>query len=161
MPALSGKSAAIKDGELTLPRDYKTWPTFLHDMQRADLKQVCDIYVNSKGHTTPAGVQFPHGTQFVMENYKVRTHADGTPAMSADGKLVKGDLAAIFVMGKGRGWSRDVEAKLATGEWVYSAFKPDGSKSDANLNACRECHVPLKDKDFVARTDEYFATRGR
>jgi Cytochrome P460 len=159
-PPSSGKAASIlKDGELPLPADYKTWPRFLLDVQRPDAKQVRDIYINPIGYAAQAGKPFPYGTVTVMENHKVQLNADGTPVIGADGKLIKSDLAAIFVMGKGEGWGKGVADNLATGEWIFSAYKPDGAKSDADLNTCRACHAPLKDKDFVQRFDEFFATR--
>ncbi|MGA7180460.1 MAG: cytochrome P460 family protein [Thiobacillaceae bacterium] len=159
-PPPSAKAAAIlKDGELPLPADYRTWPRFLLDVQRPDAKQVRDIYVNPQGYAATAGKPFPYGTVTVMENYKAKLNQDGTPMVGADGKLIKSDLAAIFVMGKGEGWGKGVADNLATGEWIFTAYKPNGTKSDADLNTCRACHTPLKDKDFVQRYDEFFAKR--
>jgi len=151
---------ALKDGELALPQDYKSWPRFLLNVQRPDAKQVRDIYINPKGYAMTSGRAFPHGTVMVMENYKAQQQSDGSLVTGADGKLVKGDMAAIFVMGKDQGWGKDVAEGLATGEWIFTAYQPDGKKSGADLNGCRGCHVPLKDKDFVHRFDEYFKTRG-
>lgn len=158
-PPTPAKSAIVKDGELALPANYKTWPKFLHTVQRPDAKQVRDIYIDPKGHTTQAGTSFPYGTVMVMENHKAKLNADGTPATDDNGKLIKDSLAAIFVMGKGEGWGAGMPEGLATGEWVYAAYKPDGSKADNDLKACRACHAPLKTKDFVHRLDEYFAKR--
>ena len=77
-----------------------------------------------------------------------------------DGKLVKGDLAKVFVMGKGEGWGQDVPDNLKNGAWVYSAFGPDGKPLAEDFTKCRSCHLPLAQKDFVARYDEYFTSRG-
>lgn len=152
---------APHDGELALPADYRSWPIFLRDVQRPDNRQVRDIYVNAAGSEAESGEGFPYGTILIMENHKARLNADGSLQTGADGRLVKGDTAAIFVMGKGRGWGVGVPGALATGEWVFAAYKPDGSRSDADLNACRGCHAPLGTKDFVHRYDEYFAHRSR
>ena len=96
-----------------------------------------------------------------MENHKAGLDADGSLRKGADGRLVKGETAAIYMMSKGPGWGSGVPAALATGEWVFAAFKADGSKSDADLNACRACHAPLGRTDFVNRYDEYFAGRNK
>ena len=42
-----------------------------------------------------------------MELYKAQLEG-GAPVTGADGKLVKGNLAKVFVMGKGNGWGQDV-----------------------------------------------------
>ena len=144
----------LRDGELPLPADYKTWPKFLADIQRTDNKQVRDIYINPTGYAGVSGKPFPYGTVMVMENYKAHLNAEGAVQL-------KDGLAAIFVMGKGEKWGADVSENLATGEWIFSAYKPDGSKSDVDLKTCRACHAPLKTKDFVHRFDEYFAQRTR
>ncbi len=69
----------FKDGELSVPADYKSWPRFLSDIQRPDTKQVRDIYINPIGNKTRMGDPFPDGTISVMEIYKAREAADGTP----------------------------------------------------------------------------------
>lgn len=144
----------LNDNDLALPADYKSWPRFLPPVSRTDVKQIREIYVNPKGHsqsTREGG--FPNGTQFVMEIYKA------TPA--ADGSLVRGDMAKVFVMGKDQGWGAGAPESLKNGEWVYSAYLPDGKPSGESTAACRGCHLPLAPKDFVARYDEYFDKRGR
>jgi len=148
----------LKDGEIPLPADYKTWPKFLEGVQRPDNKQVRDIYINPKGYSTTTAKPFPYGTVMVMENYKAHLSAEGIPT-TVDGKMTKDTLGAIFVMGKGKGWGADMSDSLSTGEWIFAAYKPDGSKSDADLKTCRSCHAPLKTKDFVHRYDEYFTKR--
>ncbi len=80
-----------------------------------------------------------------------------------DGKLEKGELAKIFVMGKNPGWGAAVSpAELRTGDWIYSAYKADGqTPSGDDIAQCRACHLPLAKQDFVHRYDEYFDRRGK
>lgn len=146
-----------KDGALALPADYKSWPVFLKEVQKPDA--VRDLYVNPAGVRTAQGQMFPTGTQFVMEIYSAKKAADGTVEKDAAGKLVKDKLAKVFVMGKGEGWGQDVPDNLKTGNWVYAAYGPDGLPLKANFAECRACHVPLAQKDFVHRYDEYFEKR--
>lgn len=146
-----------KDGDLALPADYKSWPVFLKDVQKPDA--VRDLYVNPVGSRTAQGQMFPNGTQFVMEIYSAKKAADGAFEKDAAGKLVKDKLAKVFVMGKGEGWGQDVPDNVKTGAWIYAAYGPDGQPLKANFAECRACHVPLVQKDFVHRYDEYFEKR--
>ena len=150
-----------RDGELAPPPDYRSWPRFLSTIDRHDAAQVREIYVNQVGAAARAGQKFPNGTIFVMEIYQARPHADGAPAFDPSGRLVKGPLQKLFVMAKGNGWGDGVEPeKLRNGDWVYSAFLPDGKTPTTDeLAACRGCHLPLKKQDFVHRYDEYFSRR--
>jgi hypothetical protein len=147
-----------KDGELALPADYKSWPVFLKGVQKPDA--VRDLYVNPVGARTAQGQMFPNGTQFVMEIYNAKKADDGSFEKDAEGKLVKDKLAKVFVMGKGEGWGQTVPDNVKTGAWVYAAYGPDGQPLKANFAECRACHVPLAQKDFVHRYDEYFEKRG-
>lgn len=160
---MGGKPVAqLEDGQLALPADYRSWPVFLSAVQREDAKQVRDIYMNGDAKKAGPGQSFANGSVFVMENWSVRLDADGKPVKGADGKLVKDKLAAVFVMGKNAGWGDKVPEAQRTGNWIYSAFKGNGElNGEATYAACRGCHAPLKDKDFVFRVDEYHAHAGR
>ena len=151
----------MKDGDLTVPADYKSWPTYLSEVQRPDVKQVRELYINSIGAKATAGAAFPDGTVSVMELYKAKEGADGALMKSADGKLVKGDLLKVYVMGKGKGWGETAPAGLRNGDWVYSAYLADGKTASADpAVSCRACHLPLgESKDYIHRYDEYFQKR--
>lgn len=152
-------AAKLKDGELPLPPDYRSWPTFLTDVPRPDVKQVREIYVNPTGSRAVNGHSFPDGTVLVMENYAVRENPDGGPTSGPDGKLLKGPLQRVFVMGKHAGWGDTAPRGLKTGDWIYATYDATGKPAPDSLEACRACHLPLAAKDFVQRYDEYFATR--
>jgi len=149
----------VKDGELPVPADYKSWPKFLSAVQRPDAKQVREIYMNPTARNATAAGGFDNGTVFVMENYAAKARADGSLETGPDGKLVKGDLLRVFVMGKNAGWGVDALEPLRNGNWVYAAWLPSGQKAPDDTNTCRACHLPLSSKDFVHRYDEHFASR--
>ncbi|GKS57095.1 hypothetical protein YTPLAS18_06220 [Nitrospira sp.] len=151
-----GAGGGPKDGTLPLPADYKSWPKFLSDVQRPDAKQVRDIYVNQVGAKACPVSAFPNGTTMVMELYKVQMEGE-TPARGPDGKLVRGDLAKVFMMEKNDGWGQDVPDNVKNGHWVYSAYSPDGKPVAEDFTKCRACHAPLGQKDFVHRYDEFCA----
>jgi len=149
----------LKDGELPMPADYKSWPKFLSAVQRPDAKQVREIYMNTTAQGATAASGFPNGTVFVMENYAAQTNSDGSLQTGPDGKLVKGGLLRVFVMGKNAGWGQEAIQGLGNGNWIYAGYMPDGTRSPEDTNTCRACHLPLSGKDFVHRYDEHFAAR--
>jgi hemoglobin len=152
-------SAPLNDGQLAVPADYKRWPKFLSAVQRPDAKQVREIYMNPEARSATAAGGFANGTVFVMENYAAQAAPDGSLATGPDGKLVKGNLLKVFVMGKGPGWGQGAPENLRNGNWVYGAYLPNGQPSGDDLATCRACHLPLAGKDFVHRYDEHFASR--
>lgn len=149
----------LKDGEMALPADYKSWAKFLSAVQRSDAKQVREIYMNTKATAGTAAGGFPNGTLFVMENYAAAANADGTLKQGADGKLVKGDLLRVFMMGKNEGWGQSAPDGLKNGDWIYTAYLANGTRAADPTVACRACHLPLVTKDFVHRYDEHFRQR--
>ena len=157
----SAPTVKYKDAEMPVPADYKSWSKFLVNIQRADAKQVRDIYVNTTGARAQKGQSFANGTVFVMENYAARENADGTLMKGADGKLVKGNLLRVFVMGKGEGWGDSAPQGLKNGDWVYASYGADGKMTADAIAPCRACHLPLTKVDFVHRYDEYFDQRGK
>jgi hemoglobin len=155
---LDGAATPPVDGTLATPADYRSWPMFLADIQRPDARQVRDIYVNPAGYAAQAGSPFPSGTKFVMELYAARTAADGSLLRDDEGKLVKGELLKLFVMGKGPGWSASVAPELRTGDWIYAAWLPDRTTPAPDaLAGCRGCHLPQVTADYVHRAAEFFA----
>lgn len=158
--AMYGSSTpALKDGDIALPQNYTAWPVFLTGIDKAAAKQIRDIYVNTRGAAAQPGQPFPEGTEFAMEIHSVKLDAEGNPVKGADGKLVKDKLSKVFLMAKGAGWGASAPEGLKNGDWVYAAYDASGKNQGADMNACRACHLPLTDKDFVHRYDEYFQKR--
>ena len=148
-----------KDGELTFPKDYKMFATFLKGIQKPNA--VRDLHINMIGAKTEQGKPFANGSILVMEVFKAQKDMSGEFAKDTQGNLVKGDLAKVLVMQKGEGWGMNAPAGKKNGNWIYSAFKPNGERLDVDYAKCRSCHLPLGDaKDYVHRYDEYFEKRG-
>jgi hemoglobin len=155
-----GNTDTPKDGELTLPSDYKTWPKFLVDIDKEPIKQVRDIYINGVGSRTMPGQSFSNGTVMIMEIHKAKLQADGSVEKTPEGRLIKDGLAKVFIMGKGEGWGQAVPDNFKNGAWIYGAAGSDGKPISEDFTKCRACHAPLAQKDFVHRYDEYFEKRG-
>ncbi|MGB0909748.1 MAG: cytochrome P460 family protein [Nitrospirales bacterium] len=148
-----------KDGELMFPKDYKTFPTFLKGIQKPNA--VRDLHINMIGSKAQQGQPFANGSILVMEVFKAQKDMNDELAKDTQGNLVKGELAKVLVMQKGNGWGMNAPAGMKNGNWIYSAFKPNGERIDVDYAKCRGCHLPLGDaKDYVHRYDEYFEKRG-
>jgi hemoglobin len=150
----------LKDGELQVPADYRSWPKFLSDVARPDARQVRDIWINPVGARARSGEKFPNGTLIVMALYAAKASTDGSLLTGADGKPVKDKLLKVFVMGKNAGWGEAVPEGQRNGNWIYSAFLADAKTPSGDpIAPCRTCHLPLSKQDFVHRYDEYFSSR--
>lgn len=159
-PKAPALPAAMADGAYPLPADYRAWPTFLQGVERPDNGQVRDIYLNKVATAAQPGQPFPVGSVFVMELFAAQKAGDGALVRGPDGKLVRGPLIKRFVMAKGPGWGAAVQpAELRNGDWVYSAWLPDGKAAPDPAAGCRGCHLPQASSDFVHRAAEYFARR--
>ena len=150
--------SAPKDGGLSFPAGYDTFPTFLKAVQKP--KHVRELLVNPTGAKTKKGEAFPNGSILVMEIYNAKKDADGKVVKRPDGKNAKDNLAKVYVMQKDAGWGNSSPEGLQNGDWVYTAFSPDGKPIKVDYTKCRGCHLPLKGNDFVHRYDEYFEKRG-
>ncbi len=148
-----------KDGELSFPSDYEKFPKFLHGIQKPNA--VRDLYVNPAGEKAHKGEAFPDGSVLVMAIFNPRKGTDGNFEKDASGKLVKDQIAKVYVMEKQKGWGKNAPKDLKNGDWIYSAFSADGKPIKVDYAKCRSCHLPLgESKDFVQRYDEYFEKRG-
>ncbi len=148
-----------KDGELAFPSDYKSWPPFLTGIQKPNA--VRDLYINPTGAEAQPGQPFANGSILVMEIYHAKKGANGEFQKDSQGKLVKNGLAKVYTMQKGKGWGMHAPEGLKNGDWIYSAFKPNGEHLEVDYSKCRSCHQPLgNNKDYVQGYDEYFEKRG-
>ncbi|MCB1801974.1 MAG: cytochrome P460 family protein [Gammaproteobacteria bacterium] len=156
----SNPSAQV-DGSVPVPAGYRQWAHFVPTVDKDQAGQVREIYINDTGLKATSGEAFPSGTVSVMEIYSARKNASGALVRNADGRLVKGDLSKIFVMAKGKGWGAAQPAgTIDNGDWVYAAYQADATTQATNdFAACRGCHAPLKEHDYVARYPEHFAAR--
>jgi hypothetical protein len=66
------RTPLIKDGELMLSSDYRSWNTFVPTVDRPDKEEVREIYVNDWGMKGAAANGFPNGTKFLMEIFSAR-----------------------------------------------------------------------------------------
>ena len=148
------------DGDVAVPADYASWTKFVPTIDKPN-GQVREIYINNRGMQATRGEAFPPGTISVMEIYASRKDARGNPATGDNGRLVKGELAKVFVMAKGDGWGQKLPAgTIDNGDWLYAAYEADAKTPATNdFSKCRECHAPMAGDDYIARYGEHFDNR--
>jgi plastocyanin len=121
-------------------------------VDRHDTKQYRELYANTQAavDAMKAGNPLPDGTVLTLAQYKAQVDAAGTPVKDAKGRFVKGDIIALTVMEKQKGWGAEYPAEWRNGEWEYAAFSPAGVLNEkANYKACFECHKPHAKMDYV------------
>ncbi len=103
-----GLRAATED--VNLPANYRQTLTQYAVVDRVDNGQVRVLF------GTPAAIAavranqpMPSGTTLVMEVYAAQRNAANELVRGADGRLVRGNLANIFVMEKRAGWGAQYE----------------------------------------------------
>jgi hypothetical protein len=147
-----GQQATVAPGpnKVAFPENWSKGVMYA-TVDRPDLKQYREFY------TTPdviaaakAGRPAPDGAVIALAAYMAQLDAAGTPIKDANGRYMKGNLAAVNVMQKKSGWGEEIPAPIRNGDWVYQSFTPDGKANDkANLTSCYQCHLPFAREDFL------------
>lgn len=148
---LSAGAAAAGEPRIDFPVGYaKDFTNYLSLDRTQNPDQVIRLFGNDKA-LAGAGADgaLPHGSVLVAEIYAARKDAEGNVVTSALGHRIKDRMAAIAVMEKQPGWGEGRPAGLKTGDWDFAVFSPAGERLDKDLNACRACHAPLGERDFV------------
>jgi hypothetical protein len=100
------------------------------------------------------GAPLDSGAVLVMEVYKAKLDADGTPVVGSDGFFEPGDMAAIAVMESRTGWGEEYPAAIRNRTWEYALFNAnEHSLMDRDHQPCFECHKPLHESDYVFSFD--------
>jgi hypothetical protein len=137
---------------VSYPTGYKDWVQYTV-VERPDRKIVRNMYVNPDAHgRAKPGEPMPYGTVLIMEDMKVQLDPSGNPVIGPDGRFVPtGEVTAIWVMQKEKGWGDDIAANLRNGDWDYSAFTPEGSlRPNLKTDGCFSCHLSRKgERDFT------------
>jgi hypothetical protein len=133
------------------PANYKTeFANVFNGDRTANDKQVIRIFANE---TAVAGARadgkLPYGSVVVGELYSVKLNADGKPVTSALGRRIIDKPAAIVVMQRGQRFDAEYADELKVGDWEFAVFSPAGDRLNKDVTACRQCHHPLADKEFL------------
>lgn len=130
---------------------YKQFFTF----DRIDAKSISYICANAIAATVKPGEPFPYGSVLVFESWRPREDEKGSVILDANGHLIRSSLNTIFMMKKGEGFG-EAYGPFRSGEWEYTAYRPDKSyqTTPQNSTACSACHVAAgKENDWVFRPE--------
>lgn len=149
--AMALTANAAEDVVLKLPGDYKTsFDNYLTTDRLNQEDQVIVLYANSVARAgARTDGKLPFGSVLVGEIYKAKTDTDGTVVESQLGRRVPDELAAIVMMERRDGWDDQYPDELKVGDWEFEVFSPTGENLGKDTAACRECHHPLTDSEFV------------
>lgn len=137
---------------IKLPEDYQaTFTNYVTaDRLSPNDDQIIKLFANDTALSGPrTNGALPNGSIIVGEIYKAKRGKDGNVIESALGRRIRDKLAAIVVLQKEEGWGAGYPDNLKMGDWEFAAFSPDGKPAKKDFNKCRECHVPLKETDFL------------
>jgi hypothetical protein len=154
-------AAAANTELVALPGSYKTDYVRYAVVDRADVKQVRELYASRAALAAlqATGV-LPSGTTLVMEIYGARLDAAQEPVKDSNGRFEKAALANVFVMEKRTGWGAQYAADMRNGEWEYARFTPAGGRhDDRNMTACFQCHTRVAATDYLFSTAAMRAAR--
>ncbi len=151
--AAAGVFAAshASDVALDFPADYKTDFVNYYAGDRQNGSQIIDLYANKIAAEGAAkDGKLPYGSVLLGELYPAVKDADGDPVESTLGHLIStGDVAAIVVMQRIEGNDARYSDELKVGDWEFEVFSPSGENLAKDTTACRECHHPLEDTEFL------------
>lgn len=112
--------------------------------------QIIRLFANKTATDAAAsGAALPDGSILVGEIYAAQKDKEGNVVTSSLGRRIRDKLVAIAVMEKRSGWGAAFSDDLKNGDWDFAIFGPSGQRLDKDLNACRQCHAPLKGSDHV------------
>ena len=150
------------DDRVGLPENYRERLGTFYVFDRSDNRQVRHVFGNQPALAARDAQPFPFGSVLVMETWRAKLGPDNQPALDANGRYEKEELAGIFVMRKEPGFGTKYGPDR-TGEWEYVACRPDGTgfaTAPDRSQACAQCHLAASDnrKDWVVRAALFFAS---
>ena len=136
--------------KIAFPADWAKG-TMYATVDRPDTKQYREFYASPEVVAAArAGKPIPDGALLTLAAYAAQVDANGVPLKDANGRFMKGNLAAVNVMQKRAAWGAEIPAAVRNGDWVYQSFSADGKANDkANLTSCYQCHLPFAKDDYL------------
>ena len=152
MISLCATSVATADEHrVRFPADYGTaFANYLSLDRTQNPDQTIRLFANDTalGGAGEDG-SLANGSVLVAEIYSALEDAEGQVITSELNRRIHNELLAIAVMEKQEGWGDAYPDALRNGDWDFAVFSPAGERLDKDLNACRACHAPLKERDHV------------
>ena len=139
-----------KDVALEFPANYKTEFTEYFSGDRQNGKQHISFYANDIAlQGAQADGKLPYGSVLIGEIIPA-VMVDGEPVESQLGRLIHtGEVKTIVLMQRIEGNDDRYSDELKVGDWEFEVFSPAGENLGKDTTACRECHHPLTDTEYL------------
>ncbi len=143
--------AAGHDIALEFPTNYKAEFTNYFTGDRQNGTQIISLYANDVAvNGARADGKMPYGSVLIGELTPAVTDADGEPMESSLGHLISsGAVTSIVMMQRIKVNDERYDADLKVGDWEFEVFSPSGENLGKDTTACRECHHPHNDTEFL------------
>jgi len=162
LAALCGLAAPAlaEPPSLAVPADYRGWTNFYsNDRVGANEGQFIRCYADDVAVESAAGGgEIAYGATLVAELWTVLKKGEDVAYSLLDARVVDAHAATV-VMQRVQGADAAYDDGLEVGDWAFAVFNPDGSpKGDGDVTACRACHEPHADRQYLF-TYEHLAKR--
>jgi plastocyanin len=147
---------APQEDRVGFPAGYPGEFRLLFLFDRPDNRQVRVICGNDLAASRQPGEPFPYGSVMIMETWRARLDENGQPILDENGHYIRETLTNVFVQRKESGFG-EAYMENRSGEWEYTAYRPDGSPSipPARTANCAICHLNQagEEADFAFRME--------
>lgn len=137
-----------RNDQVKYPEGYRSHFTHYHTQNRANNKQIADMYANDIAINSVKENGLADGSVIVMEIYKPELGTDSKPVLGAEGLFKKAKFAAVAVMEKRSNWPDDYPAEHRAGGWGFALYDTKGMPKENDLE-CQTCHQSLINTDFM------------
>jgi len=140
--------AGGRNDQVPYPEGYKESFTYYNTQNRANNKQIADMYANDTAMGSINDAELADGSIIIMEIHKPEVDDSGTPIVGDDGLFIKNKFAAVAVMEKRSDWGADYAADERAGAWGFALYDTKGMPKENSLD-CATCHQPLTATNFM------------
>ena len=140
--------AGGRNDQVPYPEGYKDTFTYYNTQNRANNKQIADMYANDTAMKSINDAALANGSIIVMEIHKPEVDESGSPIIDDDGLFVKKQFAAVAVMEKRDDWDAGYAADERAGAWGFALYDTRGMPKENSLD-CATCHQPLTATNFM------------
>ena len=140
--------AGGRNDQVPYPEGYKDTFIYYNTQNRANNKQIADMYANDIAKNSINDAELAAGSIIVMEVYKPEVDESGSPIVGDDELFIKKKFAAVAVMEKRSDWGADYAADERAGAWGFALYDTKGMPKENSLD-CATCHQPLTATNFM------------
>lgn len=140
--------AGGRNDQVRYPEGYKDFFKHYHTQNRANNKQIADMYANEIAQNSAKDGTLANGSIIVMEIHKPEVDEAGKPVVGEDGLFIKKKFSAVAVMEKRSDWGADYAAVERAGNWGFALYDTKGMPKENDL-VCASCHIPLTSTDHL------------